>query len=73
MYDLYHDGMKDPAKTQALLKTATTVISDSSQLQVLAGDYYRSIGNKDEARKYYEQALKLSPNDQVSKNALENL
>ncbi|MFH0874149.1 MAG: tetratricopeptide repeat protein [Candidatus Komeilibacteria bacterium] len=73
MYDLYHDGFKDPAKVQALLTQATTVIPDSPQLQRIAGDYYRSVGNIAEARKYYEQALRLDPNDEVSKRALENL
>jgi tetratricopeptide (TPR) repeat protein len=73
MYDLYHDGLKDPQKTQDLLKKATTVIPDSSTLQQLAGRYFASIGDKAKARAYYEQALKLDPNDQATVRALENL
>lgn len=73
MYDLYHDGFKDPAKTQALLTEATTAITDSFQLYQLAGQYYRSIGDPVKARDYFEKALKLNPNDEVSKRALENL
>jgi Tfp pilus assembly protein PilF len=73
MYDLYHDGLKDPAKTKALLTKAITVIPDSTQLLRLAGEYYKSIGDKDKARSYYQQALNLDPKDKVSQQALENL
>jgi tetratricopeptide (TPR) repeat protein len=73
MYDLYHDGFKDPEKTKALLTEATTVIADSATLQQLAGEYYRSIGDKAQAKIYFEHALRLNPNDEVSKKALENL
>ncbi len=73
MYDLYHDGFKDPEKTKALLTEATTVITDSSQLNQIAGQYYRSIGDLVTARSYFEQALRINPNDEVSKRALENL
>jgi len=73
MYDLYHDGFKDPAKTQDLLKKALVAIPDSSNLANLAGSYYKSIGNILEARKYYELAQKINPKDEVSRNALENL
>jgi Flp pilus assembly protein TadD len=42
-------------------------------LQQLAGRYFASIGDKAKARAYYEQALKLDPNDQATVRALENL
>ncbi len=73
MYDLYHSGFKDPAKTQALLTEALERIPDNLELLRIAGAYYKSIGNMTEARNYYQRALDIDSNDIVSRQALEQL
>ena len=50
------------------LKKALAIKSDSVDFMVLSAEFYRDQGNKEEAIKYYEQAIKLSPQNQALKD-----
>lgn len=68
IFDLYNTKCPNKQLAEETLKKALSIKSDAVDFLVLSAEFYRDNGNKEEAIKYYEQALKLSPQNQALKD-----
>ncbi len=68
IFDLYNAKCPNKEMAEATLKKALSIRSDAVDFIVLAAEFYRDQGNRAEAIKYYEQAIKLSPQNQALKD-----
>src|SRR3989344_1590748 len=68
IFDFYNTKCPNKPLAEAALKKALAIKSDSVDFMVLSAEFYRDQGNKEEAIKYYEQAIKLSPQNQALKD-----
>jgi tetratricopeptide (TPR) repeat protein len=68
-YELYHEGNLDDALVE--LDASLGVDPDKAETHLLIGDIYERRRMFDEAIKEYEEALKLSPDDQMTKFKLQ--
>ncbi|MDO8669424.1 MAG: tetratricopeptide repeat protein [Candidatus Buchananbacteria bacterium] len=68
VFDLYNTKCPDKSKAEEILKKALTIKADNVDFMVLSAEFYRDQGNKAEATKFYEAAIKLAPQNQALKD-----
>jgi len=68
IFDLYNTKCPNKDLAEETLKKALTVKPDSADFMVLSAEFYRDQGNQEEAIKFYEQAIKLSPQNKALKD-----
>lgn len=68
IFDLYNTKCPDKGMAEEILKQALTIKPDAVDFMVLSAEFYRDQGNREEAIKYYEQAIGLSPQNQALKD-----
>lgn len=68
-YELYHEGMLDEALVE--LDVSLGVDPGKAETHLLIGDIYERRRMFDEAIKEYQEALKLSPDDRMTKFKLQ--
>lgn len=73
---IYTNYLKDKYSQieNLLLQGIKDVASPANyNLKIALGDFYKAIGKKDEAIKYYEEALKINPNNALLLQEVDNL
>lgn len=68
IFDLYNTKCPNKDLAEETLKKALTLKPDNVDFMVLSAQFYRDQGNREEAIKFYEQAIKLSPQNQALKD-----
>lgn len=68
IFDFYNTKCPNQQLAEAALKKALSIKADNVDFMVLSAEFYRDQGNNQEAIKYYEQAIKLSPQNQALKD-----
>jgi len=68
VFDFYNTKCPNKQLAEAALKKALSIKADAADFIVLSAEFYRDQGNKEEAIKYYEQAIKLAPQNQALKD-----
>ena len=68
IFDFYNTKCSNKQLAEEILKKALILKDDSADFMVLSAEFYRDQGNREEAIKYYEQAIKLSPQNQALKD-----
>lgn len=73
LYELYYLELKDNAKTEALLLSSLADNPDSADLTALLAGFYAENGQIERAIEFYEQHLKIRPNNEAARQELERL
>lgn len=68
IFDFYHTKCPNQQLAEETLKKALSIKPDNADFLVLSAEFYRDQGQREEAIKYYEQAIKLSPQNQALKD-----
>ena len=73
LYSLYRFKIQDETKTKEILDRAVSELSDDVNIYLLAAKYYKEMDNKEKARYYYNEVLKINPDSVAAKDGLKNL
>jgi tetratricopeptide (TPR) repeat protein len=73
LYTLYRFQMDDQVKTIAILERGMSELPEDINIVLLTAKYYKDTDNTEQARYYYNEALKINPNSVVAKDGLKNL
>jgi len=73
LIEVYKTGFNDNEKAKAAIAEAIDRLPTSITMQITAAEFYKSIGDKKTAMKYYQNALAIDPTSEAAKVGLESL
>lgn len=68
IFDFYNTKCPNKQLAEETLKKALIINPDNADFVILSAQFYRDEGNREEAIKFYEKAIKLAPQNQALKD-----